>query len=90
MSVLSQLKKSTLDWERADILYALHKNGWTLRALAKAYGVSYSTLRSALDKPYPKMETVIANAIGVEPEIIWVQRYEKRRFNPTLSSTNRS
>lgn len=85
MVVLEGLKKSAFDWDKADIVYALRKNGWTLRALAKESGVSYSTLRSALDKSYPKMERVIASAIGVEPEVIWSERYAKRIFRPTLS-----
>lgn len=90
MVVLEQLKKSTFDWDKADIVYALRKQGWTLRSLAKESGVSYSTLRSALDKSYPKMENVIASAIGVEPEVIWVERYARRRFRPTLSATKQS
>lgn len=86
MVVLEELKKSAFDWDKADIVYALRKNGWSLRSLAKESGVSYSTLRSALDKPYPKMEGVIARAIGVEPEVIWVERYARRNFRPTLSA----
>lgn len=79
MSVLSNTKKTaTSDWHRADILAALRKNGWSLRSLAKAGNVSYNTLKSALDKPYPKMERLIANAVGVAPEEIWVTRSMER------------
>lgn len=79
MSVLSNTKKTaTNDWHRADILAALRKNGWSLRSLAKAGNVSYNTLKSALDKPYPKMERLIANAVGVAPEEIWVTRSMER------------
>ncbi|AUI65175.1 MULTISPECIES: helix-turn-helix domain-containing protein [Glaesserella] len=87
MSVLDSLKKSAFDWERADIVYVLKKNGWTLRSLAKANNVSYSTLRSALDKSYPKMEGVIARAIGVEPQVIWAERYAKRDFKPVVNQS---
>lgn len=90
MSVLEHLKNTAFNWERADIVYALRKNGWTLRSLAKESGVSYSTIRSALDKPYPKMENIIASAIGVEPEVIWAERYARRNFRPTLRTTSRS
>ena len=56
MSVLSDTKKAAAnDWHRADILAALRKNGWSLRSLAQAGNVSYNTLKTALDKPYPKM-----------------------------------
>lgn len=79
MSVLDGTKKAAkCDWHRADILAALRKNGWSLRSLAKEGNVSYNTLKSALDKPYPKMERLIANAIGVAPEEIWVSRSNER------------
>lgn len=90
MSVLSDTKKAAkCDWHRADILAALRKNGWSLRSLAEAGNVSYSTLKSALDKPYPKMERLIANAVGVAPEEIWVTRSDeriKRNRRPILTN----
>ncbi|KND83863.1 helix-turn-helix domain-containing protein [Aggregatibacter actinomycetemcomitans] len=90
MSVLNSSKKTAQhDWHRADILAALRKNGWSLRSLAKAGNVSYNTLKSALDKPYPKMERLIANAVGVAPEQIWaaraLERIERNR-KPVLTN----
>ena len=79
MSVFNDIKKTAQsDWNRADILAELRKKGWSLRSLAKAGNVSHNTLKSALDKPYPKMERLIANAIGVAPEIIWAGRNAER------------
>lgn len=79
MSVFSDVKKTAQsDWHRADILAELRKKGWSLRSLAVEGKVSYNTLKSALDKPYPKMERLIANAIGVAPEIIWAGRNAER------------
>lgn len=72
------------DWHRADIVAALHKRGWSVSQLAKAHGLSPSTLRSALDKPYPKSERIIAKAIGVPAEQIWANRYAKRNYTPIL------
>ncbi|WP_032092026.1 helix-turn-helix domain-containing protein [Necropsobacter rosorum] len=90
MSVLDGAKKTAnRDWHRADILAALRKNGWSLRSLANAGNVSYNTLKSALDKPYPKMERLIANAVGVAPEEIWaarsLERIERNR-KPVLTN----
>ncbi len=63
--------------------------GWSLRSLAKAGNVSHNTLKSVLDKPYPKMERLVANAIGVAPEVIWAgrtaERIERNR-RPTLTN----
>lgn len=87
MSVFNETKKTaTIDWHRADILAALRKNGWSLRSLAAEGNVSYNTLKSALDKPYPKMERLIANAIGVPPEVIWAERANKRNSRPILTN----
>ncbi|EFM88716.1 putative transcriptional regulator, Nlp [Actinobacillus pleuropneumoniae] len=90
MSVLNDVKKTAQrDWHRADILAELRKKGWSLRSLAKAGNVSHNTLKSVLDKPYPKMERLVANAIGVAPEVIWAgrtaERIERNR-RPTLTN----
>lgn len=64
------------DWHRADIVCGLRKRGWSLRRLSKANGYSSaSTLKTALDRPWPKGEKIIANAIGVSPCEIWPSRY---------------
>lgn len=87
MSVLDDAKKTASnDWHRADILAALRKNGWSLRTLAKQGNVSYNTLKSVLDKPYPKMEKLVANAIGVPPQTIWAGRFAKRNRRPILTN----
>ena len=39
---------------------------------------------TVLDKSYPKMERLVANAIGVPPEIIWAGRFAERNRRPTL------
>ncbi|WP_067589509.1 MULTISPECIES: helix-turn-helix domain-containing protein [Eikenella] len=73
-----------LDWHRADIIAALKKQGWSIRALAAQANVHPTTLYSALVKPYPKSERVIADALGMKPEQIWPQRYAARNFQPVL------
>lgn len=78
-------KKSTqVDWHRADIVAALHKSGWSLRKLSEEFGLSARTLNGALNRPYPKAERIIAEVIGVAPEVIWPERYAKRNFTPVL------
>lgn len=87
MSVLNESKKTAQeDWHRADILAELRKAGWSLRSLADEAGISHNTLKSALDKSYPKMERLIANAIGIAPEVIWAGRFAKRNRRPVLSN----
>lgn len=91
MSVVTTPKKSaTDDWHRADIVAALHKNGWSLRKLSEQSGLKAGTLKSALDRPYLKAEEIIAKAIGVDAKEIWPERYAKRNFTPVLSPMVRS
>ncbi|HDL1183809.1 TPA: helix-turn-helix domain-containing protein [Mannheimia haemolytica] len=87
MSVLEKPKKTAeQDWHRADILAELRKKGWSIRSLAKAGNVSPNTLKTVLDKPYPKMERLVANAIGVAPEVIWAARFAERNKRPILTN----
>ena len=81
MSTVTETKKTANDWHRADIIAALHKAGWSLRQLSLQHGYSQaSTLKNALDRPWKKGERIIADAIGVEPEEIWAERYAKRNL----------
>ncbi|WP_121573400.1 helix-turn-helix domain-containing protein [Brenneria alni] len=64
------------DWHQADVSAALKKRGTTLAALSRKSGLSSSTLRNALVRPYPKGEKIIAEAIGVSPSDIWPSRYD--------------
>ncbi|ELD8602514.1 helix-turn-helix domain-containing protein [Enterobacter roggenkampii] len=80
MSTFESAKKSQKDsdWHRADIVAALHKQGWSLRRLSLHYGYkSAGALKNALDRPWPKGQQIIAEAIGIAPESIWPTRYHK-------------
>lgn|GEM_PF-286131 len=85
MYTLQAEKITAADWHRADIVAALHKQGWSLRKLSKKAGLSAGALSNALDRPWPKAERIIAATIGQPPEIIWPSRYSKRNSNPVLS-----
>jgi Ner family transcriptional regulator len=70
-------KASPQDWHRADIKAALEKAGWSLRRLAMAHGYSHAMTKHALYKPYYNGERLIAEAIGVDPWVIWPSRYDE-------------
>lgn len=77
-------KASPVDWHRADIIAELRKAGWSLRKLATHHEYSSpTTLVVALDRPWPKGEKLIAEAIGQKPETIWPTRYAKRTAKDT-------
>ncbi|WP_395301164.1 helix-turn-helix transcriptional regulator [Enterobacter sp. ECC-175] len=66
-----------MDWHKADVIAALRKRGTSLAALSRQAGLSSSTLANALERPWPKGELIIAEAVGIPPEIIWPSRYFK-------------
>lgn len=68
-------KTSRTDWHQADIIAALRKKGTTLAAQSRAAGLSSSTLANALNRPWPRGEMLIAQAIGVPAAKIWPSRY---------------
>lgn len=68
-------KKRPKDMHRADIRAELMKKGISLAQLGVKHGLAKTTLRNALDKPYPRGEKIIAEAIGKAPEDIWPSRY---------------
>lgn len=61
------------NWHRADIVAALKKKGWSLRALSIEAGLSPNTLRSALAAPYLKREK------GLLP---LQSEWNRKRFGP--------
>lgn len=63
------------DWHNADIIAALKKKGTSLAAVSRLAGLSSSTLSNAMTRKWPKGERLIAEAIGVRPEVIWPSRY---------------
>ncbi len=73
------------DWHQADIIAAVKKAGWSLRALSIQHGYAPGTLRNALRARYPNAEKLIAETIGCKPEEIWPSRYETRNFTPVLT-----
>ncbi|EJD6685710.1 TPA: helix-turn-helix domain-containing protein, partial [Klebsiella pneumoniae] len=46
-----------------------------------------STLANALLRPWPKGEKLIADAMGISPEIIWPSRYFDEVGNPVHRHT---
>ena len=70
-------KPAPRDWHRADIKAALEKQGWTLRQLSLHHLYAGKSLATALAKPWPRGEGIIAEAIGVPAQRIWPTRYNK-------------
>lgn len=65
------------DWHPADILAALKKRGHSLAGLSVANGYHPTAAGKALKQPWPAMELLLANALGVTPQTIWPSRYDR-------------
>ncbi len=70
-------KPASQDWHRADIKAALEKRGYSLARLSRLNGMSRSAAKMALHTQWPRMEQLIATAIGFTPQEIWPSRYHE-------------
>jgi Ner family transcriptional regulator len=66
----------------------LWEKGLSLRSLSRASGLASKTLSAAMYRPWPRGEAIIADALGVAPEVIWPTRYalraeRKKRAKPS-------
>lgn len=74
------------DWPRDKIKQAIYSTGHTLKSLSIAYGYrSVDAFAQALQRPYPKIEKLIAQYAGVPPEIIWPSRYQGK-YSPACNA----
>lgn len=64
------------DWHREDIKAAIRKTGVTLEALALAHKLSRSAVRQTLLRPWPRVQAIVAQHLGVAPQEIWPSRYD--------------
>lgn len=59
------------NWTRARILYELKERGIPAAALAASNGLSRSTLYAAIERPYPRVQSLIAQALERNLQDIW-------------------
>lgn len=62
---------------RADIVAAIERAGYTQESLSTLNGFSKSAVSVALAKPWPAVEKIIADTIGVAAHLIWPPRYDR-------------
>ena len=64
------------DWDRQDILAAIRKRGITAAELARRNGYANpAAFYNVFKAPYPKVQNIIADYLGVTPQEIWPTRY---------------
>lgn len=67
------------DWHRAEIWAALRMTpeGWNFTSLGRAHGYSNNAVSETCNRPWPAVEKVIADALGMTPQEIWPSRYDE-------------
>ncbi|HID4129885.1 TPA: helix-turn-helix domain-containing protein [Pluralibacter gergoviae] len=63
------------DWSSKAIIAALDKKGVDLQDIEKELGLKTGAVRNAFYRKCVRYQEVIAQKIGVEPDIIWPSRY---------------
>jgi Ner family transcriptional regulator len=59
------------------VIYQFKLRRSTLSTVANNDGVSKQCVYQAFDHPYPRMEKLIAEALGLEPRDLWPDRYDE-------------
>lgn len=80
-------QKIRQDWHPADIIAALHKRRLTLTKVSRDAGLSSTTLANALNRPWPKGEYLISQALNIHPAEIWPSRYYDPETNELIDRT---
>jgi Ner family transcriptional regulator len=63
------------NWTRQRILFELRERGTSAAELADQHELTRFTVYSAMERPYPKVQRLIAAALDVGCETIWPQFY---------------
>jgi Predicted transcriptional regulator len=77
---------------RSWLLYQFNLRGVSLAAVARSVGLHRSAIYNAFTKPYPRMEKLLADLLGLKPWDIFPDRYDsdglpnRRRGRPISKS----
>lgn len=61
---------------RAWVKFQIHLKGLSMAKIAADLGVTRGCLYAAFDRPYPRMEQVLAEAVGMTPQSLFPERYD--------------
>ncbi|MFC3635824.1 transcriptional regulator [Camelimonas fluminis] len=64
------------NWTKQVILHALRQRGTTAAEIARQNNVSRFAVYAGMVRPYPKVNGMIAGALGKKPQDIWPEYYD--------------
>ena len=82
LQAMNETESTRADWHPADVLAALKKRGKTLAGLSVQHGYHPTAAGKALKRPWPALEAIIAEALDVQPAVIWPSRYSADGSEP--------
>lgn len=62
-------------WHPEEIKAAIRMRGSTMAELSRQNGYVDSVVKQVLRKPWPAVEKIVADYLGVAPQTIWPDRY---------------
>lgn len=71
----ARIARTARGWHPEEIKAAIRMKGSTMAELSRRNGYGEGTVRQALHRPYPAVERIVADHLGVAPEVIWPDRY---------------
>ncbi|CAA0097793.1 Uncharacterised protein [BD1-7 clade bacterium] len=81
----SKTHPSNTDWHPEDIKAAIRKQYGSIKALAEANGYKPRTFLNVFRMKYPKVEAIVADALGKPAKEIWPSRYkEPTKIRPSI------
>lgn len=78
--MMSQKEELYADWHPEDIKAKVHKLGLSFSELSRRNGYAAGSLKTVLRAPCKPYQQIVADALGVPPEIIWPSRYRAESY----------
>jgi Ner family transcriptional regulator len=78
--MMNRIEEPGADWHPETIKAEIHKRGLSFRSLSLQAGYKKDSLKSVLRTPCKPYQQIVADALGVAPEIIWPSRYKNGSY----------
>jgi lambda repressor-like predicted transcriptional regulator len=78
------------NWTKQAIIFALREKGITAAELARQNNLSRFTVYGGMERPAPKVQGLISEALGVPRHTIWPQFYDPSGNRIGLISASRA
>lgn len=71
----ARIARKARGWHPEEIKAAIRMRGSSMAELSRQHGYGISAVRQVLRRPWPAIERIVADYLGVEPQEIWPDRY---------------